>query len=509
MSQIKPTEVLKQSEEIFRLMVESVQDYAIFLLDPTGHILTWNLGAKRFKGYEPHEIIGQHFSRFYPPEDISQCKPQKELEEAIQKGRVEDIGWRLRKDGKSFWAHVTITALYGPDGVLRGFSKVTRDMTEQKKAEENLRQSEERLRLMVESVQDYSIYMLDENGMVASWNVGAERAKGYKAAEIIGKHFSRFYTPLDIQNNKPQRNLEIALREGHCLDEGWRLRKDGTEFWASVVITPVKNKDGSLRGFAKVTRDMTDKKRAEDELERKVIERTKALEQSNKELQQFAYVASHDLQEPLRMVAMYIDLLNSRIESKLTPDESDYLKFATDGAERAQRLIRDLLEYSQVSSKGETFKTVDLNITLKQVLENLKITLDENHAEIEYSPMPILSVDESQIFQLMQNLISNAIKYRGQKPVKIKISAQESQSSWIFSIEDNGIGIEPEFHKKIFELFQRLHGKDKYPGTGLGLAICKKIIDHHQGLIWVESELDKGATFKFSLPKNRNGRENQ
>lgn len=361
--------------------------------------------------------------------------------------------------------------------------------------------SEETFRLLVDSVQDYSIYMLDEKGVVTTWNAGAERAKGYHPKEIIGQHFSRFYTPGDIENRRPQKNLEIARREGHCLDEGWRVRKDGTRFWASVVITAVKDKEGNFKGFAKVTRDMSERKQAEDELERKVRDRTLELAQRNKELEQFAYVASHDLQEPLRVVATYIDLLGIRAAAKLDEEDRKFMRYAVDGAERAQQLIREVLEFSQIGIKTKNFKPVDLNLTLQSVLANLKVSLEETRAQVEAGPLPVMTVDGSQIFQLFLNLIGNAVKYRGTAPLKIKVSAQEEPDFWTFAVQDNGIGIETMHHQKIFELFQRLHSKNKYPGTGLGLAICKKIVEHHQGQIWVESEAGQGSTFKFRLPK--------
>jgi len=408
-------EALTQSEKIFRLMVESVQDYAIFLLDSQGMVMTWNAGAQRFKGYQPEEIIGRHFSAFYSPEDIMAGKPRWELEQAVKQGRIEDSGWRLRKDGTRFWANVIITALFDRKRILRGFCKVTRDLLpDQKMAEEQLRQSEERLRLMVESVWDYSIYMLDERVFVASWNIGAERAKGYRASEIIGKHFCAFYVPEDIQGGKPQKNLETAIKEGHCLDEGWRVRKDGTTFWASVVITPVKDKDGRLRGFAKVTRDMTDKKREAEELEGKVLVRTSELAKKNKELEQFAYVASHDLQEPLRMVSNCVDLLNFQLGSKLNEEEKELIQFGVEGTERAQLLIRDLLEFAQTGRRGN-IRPTDLNETMKQVLANLKIMLVEGHAEVEAGPLPTINADPTQITQLLQNLVANGHQIPGRK----------------------------------------------------------------------------------------------
>jgi len=249
-----------------RAVVDSVRDYAIFLLDPQGVILSWNTGARRAKGYEAHEIIGKTIATFYTPEDLANGRPQMLLRQAAREGRVEDEGWRVRKDGTRFWADVIISAITGPDGVLRGYVKVTRDLTDRRQSEEQLRHSEERMRLMIGSVRDYAIIMLDPHGRVATWNSGAEALKGYAAAEIIGEHVSRFYVPEESMTGKAERELAIATAEGRFEEEGWRLRKDGSRFWANVVISAVRNSDGHLLGFTKVTRDMTDRKHAAEEL---------------------------------------------------------------------------------------------------------------------------------------------------------------------------------------------------------------------------------------------------
>jgi PAS domain S-box-containing protein len=259
---------LRPSEEQFAQLVAGVRDYAVFLLDRGGHILTWNAGAERIKGFRPEDIIGRHFSTFYPKEAVSSGWPAHELKVAAQTGRFEDEGWRVRKDGSRFWASVVITALRDEAGEIRGFLKITRDMTDRKQAEQKLRLSEERFRLLVEGVREYAIFMLDPEGRVATWNAGAQRIKGYTAEEIIGEHFSRFYPPEDVQSGKPSRELEIAAATGKYEEEGWRVRKDGTLFWASVVITALRDSSGVLRGFAKVTRDMTERKRAEENTRR-------------------------------------------------------------------------------------------------------------------------------------------------------------------------------------------------------------------------------------------------
>src|SRR4051812_25535496 len=249
--------------ERFRLLVEQVTEYAIFMLDPTGHVLTWNAGAERIKGYRPDEIIGRHFSTFYRPEDVWKCA--MELDVATRHGRAEDEGLRVRKDGTLFWASVVITCLRGEQGQIVGFAKVTRDLTERKRAEEALRESDERFRLLVENVKDYAIFIVDPSGRVATWNIGAERIKGYAAAEIIGQHFSRFYPEAEVRAGKCERELETAERDGRFEDEGYRVRKDGTQFWANVVITPLRDGSGKLVGFAKVTRDLTERRAAEEE----------------------------------------------------------------------------------------------------------------------------------------------------------------------------------------------------------------------------------------------------
>jgi PAS domain S-box len=252
----------RETGELYRLLVDRVADYAIFALDPDGYVLSWNAGAERLKGYKPDEIIGQHFSVFYPENDLAADKPARELRQAIETGSVEDEGWRLRNDGTRFWANVLITALREDNGKLLGFAKVTRDLSGRRAAEESLRESEERFRLLVQSVQDYAIFLLDPDGNIATWNEGAERIKGYSADEIIGKHFSIFYPPED--SAKPAMVLRVARAVGKYQEEGWRLRKDGSRFWASVVITAIHDSKGHLAGFSKVTRDLTERRAAED-----------------------------------------------------------------------------------------------------------------------------------------------------------------------------------------------------------------------------------------------------
>jgi len=252
----------------YRLLVGSITDYAIYMLDANGRVTSWNPGAKRFKGYDEAEIIGEHFSRFYTDEDRQSGLPAHALATAAREGRFEHEGWRVRKDGSRMWAHVIIDPILSPAGKLIGFAKVTRDISQQRAAQQALRASEQRFRLLVQGVTDYAIYMLDREGLVASWNRGAQRFKGYAEEEIIGQHFSSFYTDEDRKSGLPERNLEVAAREGRCEQEGWRVRKDGTRMWAHVVIDPLFDDDGHLIGFAKVTRDITEQKAARETLRR-------------------------------------------------------------------------------------------------------------------------------------------------------------------------------------------------------------------------------------------------
>ncbi|HXD47531.1 MAG TPA: PAS domain S-box protein, partial [Gemmatimonadaceae bacterium] len=305
---------------LHKLLVDRVLDYAIFALDPHGYVLSWNAGAERLKGYTPDEIIGKHFSIFYPPEARAAGIPERNLAAAIANGRTEDEGWRVRKDGTRFWADVLITTLRGDDGEILGFAKVTRDLTARRAAEEELRQSDERFRLLVQSVKDYAIFMLDPTGHIATWNEGAQRIKGYTEDEIIGKHFSIFYPPEDIASGKLERELDIATKTGQYAEEGWRVRKDGTKFWASVVITALRGARGELAGFAKVTRDLTERRVAQ-ELE---IRNKEALA-ANRAKSEFLAAMSHELRTPLNAIGGYTQLLQMQIPGPLTPDQTEHL----------------------------------------------------------------------------------------------------------------------------------------------------------------------------------------
>lgn len=501
---------LQKSEEKYRLMVDSVKDYAIFLIDPTGHIMTWNEGAKKTKGYLQEEIIGKHFSIFYTAEDLNDGKPARELVIATQTGKYEEEGWRVKKNGSVFWANIVLTALFSDENKLVGFSKVTRDLTDRKLYEEFLHQSEERYRLLVEQVIDYGIFLMDEKGRVISWNEGAKNISGYTSEEILGKYFSIFYPEEDIISNKPSRELRIAHQTGKYEEEGWRLKKDGTRFWASIVITAVYNHEKILIGFSKVTRDLSERKASEralkeshDQYRKLTAELRKINEElsyTNRELEQFTSIVSHDLQEPVRTVKSFLHLINMKLERREYENLFLYVNKAIDASNRMRELIQNLLNYSQLTKEEITERTIDVRELISLSLQNLKAAIDAANAEISIvSEVDTIQCDPVQLVQLIQNLVSNALKFTNQSAPKILISCSMENNHVKFSVSDNGIGIDRSDSDKIFEIFRRLHTKKEYPGTGIGLAICKKIVDRHRGRIWPVSEPGIGTTFYFTL----------
>lgn len=505
---------LRQNEERYRLMVEGVREYAIFMLDPTGHIISWNEGAKRIKGWSANEIIGKHFSTFYTAEDLEDKKPERELKIAIATGKYEEEGWRVRKNGSVFWANVVITALFNEQNKHIGFSKVTRDLTERKQYEEHLRQSEERYRSLVEQVTDYGIFMLDEKGRIISWNEGAKKIEGYEESEIIGKYFSIFYPEEDILNGKPAYELKVARAEGKYEEEGWRIRKDGSLFWANVVITSVYNSEGTHVGFSKVTRDLTERKEAERAL-RDSYERYRVLagelkitnhelSYANQELEQFTSIVSHDLQEPIRTIKSFLKLIEIKLNSQQSEDLKTYITKAINAADRMKQLIQNLLHYSQLS-KGEIVEeVVNVKDIINEAVQNVRTSIEKTNAQIAIeTDVDTIEGDRVQLVQLIQNLLSNALKFTDREAPKIKITSFHENGHIKFGVSDNGIGIAEADMNKVFEIFRRLHTKKDYPGTGIGLAICKKIVDRHHGRIWPESKPGKGTTFYFTLNEEK------
>ena len=484
-----PAVTPRDTSETFRLLVEVVHDFAIFMLDGAGRVSTWNAGAERIKGYRAEEIVGQHFSRFYPPEAIAEGKPARMLAIAARDGRVEDEGWRVRKDGTRFWADVILTAMRDSDGAVVGFAKVTRDLTERKQAQEALHRSEQTFQLLVESIQDYAIFMLDPEGRVASWNASAERIKGYRAHEILGEHFSIFYPPEDVAQGKPSWELEAAEREGRHEDEGWRVRKDGTRFWANAMISPMRDAHGHLIGFAKVTRDLTQRRRVEQ-----------ALAQSNQELERFSYSVSHDLRAPLRAIHGYAQALWEDHAAKLDDEGKRLLTVIRDSAKLGGELIDGLLNFSRVGRQALAKGPVNVTALAESVVAELRQTQGSVAVEVVLSPLPPASGDAALLRHVLVNLIGNAFKFSAKRAhPKIEIGAQQNGSDVAYYVRDNGVGFDMQYAGKLFGVFQRLHRPDEFEGTGVGLALAQRIVQRHGGRIWAEGKVNEGATFFFTL----------
>jgi PAS domain S-box-containing protein len=487
-----------------RLLIESITDYAIFMLDPEGRVTSWNQGARIIKGYEASEIIGRHFSAFYPPSDIEAKKPERELELAAKHGRIEDRGWRLRKDGSRFWANVVITALRDPEGRLVGFAKVSRDLTEEWTAAEALRVSEQRFRLLVDSVTDYAIYMLDPTGHVATWNAGATRVKGYAASEIIGKHFSVFFPPEDVAAGKPPRELEIAREHGRFEEESFRVRCDGTLFWANVIITPVRDTRGELVGFAKVTRDLSARRQTE-EVERALFREQSArsaAENANQMKDEFLATVSHEIRTPLNAILGWAFILRDPEMSASIPKGMDSIQR---NAQSQAKIIDDILDVSRIITGKLKIEVKPTNLVdiVAESIDVVRPSAVAKKIEIEWasrSAPVVLLIDPDRIRQVIWNLLSNAVKFTGSGGV-VSVSVEEEASAVTVAVTDTGRGIDPSFLPFVFDRFRQADGSTTRAigGLGLGLAIVRHIVELHGGTVVAESA-GAGATFRVSLP---------
>jgi PAS domain S-box-containing protein len=613
-------ESLRESEERYQLLLDGIRTYAVFMMDPSGQILSWNAGAELIKGYKADEIIGHNFSCFFPPDDIERGRPEEVLRMTVASGRHEEQGMRVRKDGSRFLANVTLTALRGPTGNLKGFSEFSHDLTESKEsgiryrglleaapdamvvvdqegkivllnlqaekqfgyyrdelvgqqvaniipegfaerliadgtrtaaealsqqigtgieliglrkdgskfpveimlsflqnaegvqvtvairnisvrkaAEEHMVQMEARYRGLLEAAPD-AMVVVNHVGKIVLLNVRAEKQFGYHRDELVGQK---------VKDIIPEGFAERLLADGtrtaaealaQQIGTGIELfgrRKDGSEFPIEIMLSPLENVEGILVTAA--IRNISERKEAEAHL----VETVGELKRSNDELQQFANVASHDLQEPLRMVASYTQLLANRYKGRLDPDADDFIAYAVDGCNRMQGLIEDLLTFSRVGANPKALSEISSEASLNESLINLGVTVKESGAVVTHDALPIIAIDDTQLALVFQNLIGNAIKYRGIEAPRVHVSATRNGArGWIFSVRDNGMGIDAQYFERIFVLFQRLHGRNEFKGTGIGLAICKKIVERWGGRIWLESKPEIGSTFYFSLPES-------
>jgi PAS domain S-box-containing protein len=601
---------IPDGEETYQTLLAGVRDYAIFMLDPQGRVVSWNAGAERIKGYKSEEILGQSFSCFFAPKDVERGRPEEILRLTAANGWHEEQAMRVRKDGSRFLANITFTALRDPSGNLRGFAEISRDLIESKEsvakyrglleaapdamvvvnqegaivlsnaraekqfgfghdelvgqdvkkiipegfaerliadglrspedalaqqmgtgielvgrrqdgsdfpieimlsplrsaegilvtaairdisvrkaAEKHLAQMEGRYRGLLEAAPD-AMAMVNQEGVIVLLNLEAESQFGYRRDELLGQKVESIipqgFPALRIAGES--RTVELAGR-----------RHDGSEFPLEVIVGLMESAEGLLLTTAAI-RDITKRKLAEAHLLQKVEE----LNRSNDELAQFAYIASHDLQEPLRMVASYTQLLARRYKGKLGADADEFIAFAVDGANRMQRLIQDLLAYSRVGTKGNELHDSSSEEALEHALVNLQGAIEDSGAQVTHDALPTVVADEMQLTQLFQNLVSNAIKYQGPGVPRVHISvARGMAKKWMFSVKDNGLGIDSQYFDKIFGMFQRLHKREEFAGTGIGLAICKKIVERHGGVISVDSELGHGSTFRFALSESR------
>ncbi|HEU0070947.1 MAG TPA: PAS domain S-box protein, partial [Alphaproteobacteria bacterium] len=492
------------TDDRYRLLVESIQDYAVYMLSPEGLVTSWNAGAERIKGYSPDEIVGQHFSKFYTPEDRDAGLPQRALETALRDGKFEIEGWRLRKDGTRFWTHALIDPIRAPDGTLLGFAKITRDLTERKLAQEAIKRSEEQFRLLVQGVTDYAIYFLSPEGLVTNWNTGAERIKGYSPEEIIGQHFSKFYTPEEQAANAPQRALATALAEGRCEREGWRVRKDGTRFWAHVIIDPIYDA-GRHIGFAKITRDVTERLNTQQELE----SAREALFQSQKmeAIGQLTGGIAHDFNNLLMAVLGSLELARKRMSED--PRVTPLLENAVQAAKRGASLTQRMLAFARRQQLD--LKPVDIPALLNGLTELVDRTLGPQIiVEASFAPgLPAVMSDENQIEMALLNLALNARDAMPQGgKLRISATAEHVHEGHVtglppghyicLAVADNGSGMDEETLGHAIEPFFTTKGVGK--GTGLGLPMIHGLAEQSGGRLILKSRVGEGTTAQLWLP---------
>ena len=488
--------------ERFRLLVEAVSDYAIYMIDPSGIVTSWNAGAERIKGYKAGEIVGRNFATFYEEADRKAGVPQRVLAIAGRDGKFQAEGWRVRKDGSRFWAFVIIDAIYD-DGELIGFAKITRDLTERRKAEEELRRSEELFRRLVEGVTDYAIYMLDPNGIVSNWNAGAQRIKGYGPDEIVGQHFSIFYTDEDRSRGEPANSLAIAEREGRFEAEAWRQRKDGSRFWANVVIDAIREPSGRLLGFAKITRDISERREAQLALDRT----REALLHSQKieAIGKLTGGVAHDFNNLLTVVLGSLDLLR-----RYMPDDpriTRLLDNALQGAQRGATLTQRMLAFARRQELD--LRPVDLVELTRGMRDLLQRSLGPQIAIETRFPLSLdnVTADPHQLETALLNLAINArdampgggvLTIAARNDVTVGDARLRPGRYVRLTLRDTGEGMDADTLARATEPFFTTKGTGK--GTGLGLSMVHGMVEQLGGQLILHSMPGEGTTAELWLP---------
>jgi PAS domain S-box-containing protein len=539
---LRTEEALRTNEELLRLLLDGIKDYAVYMVDPEGRVASWNAGAARIKGYSREEILGQPISIFYPPHQQKNGIPALALQEAIAKGRFEGQGTRIRKDGSTFLARVVIVPMYEETGKLRGFAKVLHDITEGVRAEEKLgaqaqelsRQSEElkqsqqaleAQRRMLQSVLDSmaeGLVAADEQGKFIIWNPAAERILGRGATNLSSQQWSEHYGLFlaDMVTPFPSDQLPLvrAIRGEASTAQMFVRNPELSEgVWIEASAGPLKDSHGMVRGGVVAFRDITQKRTSEHQiqklnhgLERRVAERTAQLDEANKDLESFTYSVAHDLRAPLRHIAGFSGILVEDFGSALAPEAARYLQRIQDGTHKMGQLVDELLSLARVGRQALNLQPTGLSSMVEEVIGILQPEIAGRQLEWRIGDLPWVECDPTLTKQVFQNLISNALKYsRRSSPAVIEIGQMDVDGDSVIFVRDNGVGFSMKYADKLFGVFQRLHREEDFEGTGVGLATVQRIIKKHQGRVWAESELDRGATFYFTLGGMQTPRQNK